>query len=432
MKRKSLYWIIAGAILSLFVYLGIRPKPVEVDLGTVSRGELVVTVNEDGETRIREPYLISAPLAGRLLRVELEPGDLIDKDEVLAAIDPGEPGLLDARTEAEAQARVNAAQAAFERAESQLDIAKADLDQAQRYFDRDLGRLDRGNISEATLEDTEHQLRVARNNVSAAQSSREIAKFDLEQARAALIYSKSLSREDAPTGRHFEIHSPIEGVVLRKFQESSTVVPAGERILEIGDPHDLEVRIDVLSQDAVRIRPGQRVVIEHWGGEENLTAWVRRVEPSAFTKVSALGVDEQRVWVYGDFARDDPQTTATEEGQVADPTGSNAPDPASDERGEAHALGDAYRIEARIVVWEQGDALKVPAGALFRDGNAESDERSWAVYRKTAGGEAERVRVTLGERNDQEAQVLEGLSEGDRVVLHPSDKVKAGTMLESR
>lgn len=415
MKRKKLLWIfglIGGATL---IYLGARPKPVEVDFGEVTLGPLVVTVNEDGETRIRDPYLISSPLAGRLLRVELEPGDVIRRDQILAAIDPGEPGLLDARSATEAEARLNAAEAAHQRAESQLEIAHAEQDQAQRYYDRDLGRLDRGNISEATLEDTAHALRVARGNLAAAQSTLEIAKFEVEQARAALLYSKSLGRENAPTGRHFEIQSPIDGVVLRRFQESSTVIPVGERILEIGDPHDLEVRIDVLSQDAVRIRPGQRIVIEHWGGEAPLTAWVRRVEPSAFTKVSALGVDEQRVWVYGDF--DPPRAAPTEEGQVADPTGL-----------AGGALGDAYRVEAKIAVWENNGTLKVPAGALFRDG-ASGD---WAVYRRSPDGLAEKVPVTIGERNDLEAQVIEGLNEKDRVVLHPSDKVQPDTPLAER
>lgn len=419
MKRKTIFWTIAVAIVAALVYLGIRPKPVEVDFGTVVRGPLVVTVNEDGETRIREPYLISAPLAGRLLRVKLEPGDSIKKDDVLAAIDPGEPGLLDARTEAEAQARANAAEAAHARSQSQLEIAKADADQAQRYLDRDLGRLERGNISDATLEDTEHALRVAKGNLAAAQSSLEISKFELEQAKAALLYSKSLGNPDEPTDRHFEIRSPIDGVVLRRFQESSTVIPGGERILEIGDPHDLEIRIDVLSQDAVRIQPGQRIMIEHWGGKETLTAWVRRVEPSAFTKISALGVDEQRVWVYGNFAAPEQ----TEEGQVADSTGLN------DALG--HSLGDAYRIEARIAVSEQANVLKVPAGALFRDGD-NNGENDWSVYRANEEGKAVKVPIVVGERNDLEAAVISGLEEGDRVVQHPSDKVSPGTLLVKR
>ncbi|MCB1088873.1 MAG: efflux transporter periplasmic adaptor subunit, partial [Verrucomicrobiae bacterium] len=181
---------------------------------------------------------------------------------------------------------------------------------------------------------------------------------------------------------------------------------------EIGDPTDLEVRIDVLSQDAVRIHPGQRVIIEHWGGDQNLTAWVRRVEPSAFTKVSALGVDEQRVWIYADFGDAKP----IEQGQSGDSTGS----------GQLPQLGDAYRIEARIVVWEQPEVLKVPAGALFRSGE------DWAVYTFGADGIANKTAIHIGQRNDLEAEVRSGLEAGDRVVLHPSDKVGPGTALKER
>ncbi|MCB1091879.1 MAG: biotin/lipoyl-binding protein, partial [Verrucomicrobiae bacterium] len=232
MKRNALFWILFVAVIGGLFYLGFRSKPVEVDLGEVVKGPLLVTVNEDGETRIREPYLISAPLAGRLLRVELEPGDTIKKDQVIASIDPGEPGLLDARTEAEAQARVSAAEAAYHRTQSQLEIAKAEYDQAERYHERDQGRFEQGNIAAATLEDSEHALRVARGNLAAAQSTQEIARFDLEQAKAALVHSQSLSASpEKPEVRPFEIHSPIDGVVLRRFQESSVVVPIGERIL---------------------------------------------------------------------------------------------------------------------------------------------------------------------------------------------------------
>jgi HlyD family secretion protein len=414
MKRKNLLWLAAAMMAGSLVYSGLRSQPIEVDFGDITRGPLLVTVNEDGETRIRDPYLISAPLAGRLLRVELEPGDTIARGDTVSAIDPGEPGLLDVRSEAETQARVSAAEAAYHRTQSQLEIAKAEYDQAQRYFERDQGRFEQGNISAATLEDTQHALRIARGNLAAAQSTQEIARFDLEQAKAALVHSQSLSTPDSqPGSRQFEIHSPIDGVVLRRFQESSTVIPIGERILEIGNPRDLEVRIDVLSQDAVRIQPGQRVVIEHWGGEDDLVAWVRRVEPSAFTRVSALGVDEQRVWVYAEFARPE----STEQGQAGDQTGSDRNPP---------QLGDAFRIEARIVVWEQADVLKVPAGALFRDG------ASWAVYRLGANGVAEKVAIEIGQRNDLEAEVIGGLTPGDRVVLHPSDKVTPGARLRER
>jgi HlyD family secretion protein len=414
MKPRKLLWLAALFAAGALVYSGLRSKPVEVDLGDIARGPLLVTVNEDGVTRIRDPYLISAPLAGRLLRVELEPGDTIAKGDTVAAIDPGEPDLLDARSEAETQARVSAAEAAYHRTQSQLEVAKAEYDQAQRYFERDQGRFEQGNISAATLEDTQHALRIARGNLAAAQSTQEMARFDLEQAKAALVHSQSISTpESGPGTRQFEIHSPIDGVVLRRFQESSAVIPIGERILEIGNPRDLEVRIDVLSQDAVRIQPGQRVIVEHWGGEFDLVAWVRRVEPSAFTKVSALGVDEQRVWVYAAFAAPE----SAEQGQIGDQTGSDRNPP---------QLGDAFRIEARIVVWERDDVLKVPAGALFRDG------ASWAVYRLGPGGAAEKVAIEIGQRNDLEAEVLGGLNAGDRVVLHPGDKVAPGVRLTER
>jgi len=413
---KFLAWAIALFVVAGLVYLGFRPKVVEVDIGEVVSGPLQVTVDEDGETRIREPYLISAPLAGRLLRVELEPGDPIQHSQVLAAIDPGAPGLLDDRSRAEAEARVKAAEANHQRAVSQVEIAEAEVEKSKRYLLRDQGRFETGMITQPMLEDTRHALRVANGNWSAAKSALDVAKFELDQAKAALVYSKGQDPEsNEPSGVHFEIKSPIDGTVLRRFQESSTVIPAGERILEIGDPEDLEIKIDVLSQDAVKIQPGQIVIIEHWGGEENLRAHVRRVEPSAFTKISALGVDEQRVWVFADFA----EAESNEEGSVDDSTGSDQKD-----SGPA-ALGDAYRIEARIIVWEKDEVIKVPAGALFREGD------SWAVY-VFENDQAKMRMIEVGQNNGIEAEVLDGLVPGDRVVLHPGDRVSEGAVIQER
>ena len=422
-RRKTL-WIAAILALAGLAAWKVRPQPTEADLAEVVTGPLAVTVDEDGETRIREPYLISAPLTGRLLRVELEPGDTIRRGDTLAVIDPGEPGLLDARSKAEAEARVSAAEAAHQRAASQLEIAAADLEKAERYHKRDLGRFEQGDISQPNLEDTEYALRVARGNVAAAQSGVEIAKFDLAQARAALIHSQNLTESTEVAGRQFRIESPIDGVVLRRFQESSTLVPAAERILEIGDPTDLELRVDVLSQDAVKIRPGQRVLVEHWGGEESLLAYVRRVEPSAFTKVSSLGVDEQRVWIYADFAA---ESAPTQQGMVGDPTGLN--EGKSDNPGPSSnihpALGDAYRIEARIVVWESDAVAKVPAGALFRQGE------KWALY-TVENGVARSHQVEIGQHNGIEAEVLAGARPGDRVILHPGDHIRDGSRVTAR
>ena len=395
--RKYLFWILAAVALGALLIYAFRPSPLSVDIAGVTRGDLEVTVDEDGVTMIREPYTISIPLAGRLSRVELEPGDHICHGDVLAVIDPGEPALLDARTEAEARARVNAAKANLDRMEKELEAARADEEQWLRYESRDKERLEMGLISEPILKDTRHRLRVARSNLAAGESALEVARFELDQAEAALIHSRAL-QEDESAERRFVIESPIEGVVLRTFHESSTVLPAGEPVMEIGDLEDLEVRIDVLSQDAVKIEPGQRVIIEHWGGEEEITAFVRRVEPSAFTKVSALGIDEQRVYVFADI---------------------------ESKEGAAERLGDGYRVEARVVVWEKEDVLKIPSGALFRDGE------SWAAYRLD-NNRARRKILKIGKNNGLEAEVIEGLEEGDRVVLHPGDRVEEGNLVEGR
>jgi HlyD family secretion protein len=409
---KRLRWIVAVVILTILVWLGMRPKPVEVDLATISRGPIEVTVDEDGETRIRDPYLISAPLAGRLVRVELEPGDPIARNQVIAAIDPGEPGLLDARRQAESEARLKAAEAALRRSESQLEIAKAEAEKAARYVERDRERLAKGNISAPTLADTEHALRIARGNETAAQSALEVARFEMEQAEAALLHSRTLADDGIEGGRQFEIRSPIDGVVLRRFQESSTMLPAAEGILEVGNPNDLEIRIDVLSEDAVKIRPGQSVRLENWGGPDALHAHIRRVDPSAFTKVSALGVDEQRVWVYADFV--DPDGDSEDRLNPELQTGRSL-------------LGDGFRVEARIVVWKKEDVIKAPSGALFRN----EKTNDWAVYR-VRDGRAELVPVVRGQDNGIEAEIEEGLQEADEVILHPGNRIEDGVAVQAR
>jgi len=409
---KRIRWLLFALAAGLLLWLGFRPQPVEVDTARIERGTLRVTVDEDGETRIREPYLISAPLAGRLIRVELEPGDSIVKGQVLAAIDPGEPGLLDVRSQAEAEARLKAAEAALRRAQSQAEIARAEVEKAERYVERDRQRLAEGNITAPLLADTEHALRISRGNETAAQSALDIARFEKEQAQAALLHSREIA-EDETAGRQFEVVSPIDGVVLRRFQESATTIPAAERILEIGNPEDLEIRIDVLSEDAVKIRPGQRVYLENWGGPESLGAHIRRVEPSAFTKVSALGVDEQRVWVFADF----------------DETGPPASSPLNPEipSGGRTLLGDGYRVEARVIVWEKDGILKAPSGALFRHGR----EGDWAVYTVREGRAALTV-VTRGRDNGIETEIVAGVTEGEQVVLHPGDRVEDGVTVRKR
>jgi HlyD family secretion protein len=378
---------VVGLIVSAFL-----PKPVAVDLTAARRGPLRVTVDKDGKTRIRERYVVSAPLAGRLLRLELKPGHRVSAGKtLLALLEPTDPSLLDPRARAEAEARRKAAESARSRASTQLDRARAAQELAHSEYIRIQRLSQTRSASTQELHEAITKERTATEDLRAAQFGVQIAEFELELARAALVRTQATSPGEAEAWR-FEIRAPIDGKVLRVFQESSTVVTPGQRLLELGDPADLEVEIDVLSADAVKVKLGARVFLEHWGGERLLEARVRLVEPAGFTKVSALGVEEQRVWVVADLV-DPPEKRPT--------------------------LGDAYRVEARIVIWEGENVLKVPAGALFRHGDG------WAVYR-VVESRAQLQPVQVGHGNGLETEILDGLTEGDPVILHPSDKIRDG------
>lgn len=394
MKRsaqRTLTIGIGAAAVAVLVW-AFLPTPVDVELGEVLRGRLEVTVDHEGKTRVRERYQVSAPLAGRLLRIELHPGNPVSAGKtLLAAIEPSEPQLLDARAVAETEARVKAAEVAKERAAPQLRSALASYQLAETNFARVQKLADRRGASRQDIDDAEHRLRVATEDVKAAQFAARIAEFELALTRAALVRARPPQSGTPEPGR-FEIRAPADGRVLRVFQESEAAVSPGTRLLEVGDPTDLEVEVDVLSSDAVKTTPGARVVLEHWGGEAPLSGRVRLVEPSAFTKVSALGVEEQRVNVVIDIV-----------------------DPLERRR----TLGDAFRVEARIVVWEESDVLKVPAGALFRRGD------EWAVF-VIQEGRARQRPVRIGRSNGLETQVIDGLKEHDKVILYPSDRVRDG------
>jgi HlyD family secretion protein len=395
--RRLLLGVFGLAVVGAIVY-SFRPQPVGVDLARVARGALRVTVDEDGRTRIKERYVVSAPLAGQLLRIGLDPGDSVGAGKtVLAVLEPIDPALLDARARAEAEARVKASEAALKRADANLDRARAadELARSEHARARRLARS--GSVSQQELDDAAFRERAAAEELRAAQLGVQIARFELELAQAALLRTRANSPGDLETWR-VEVRSPIDGRVLRVLQESSAVVTPGTRLLELGDPTDLEIEIDVLSQDAVQIRPGAKVLLEHWGGEQPLVARVRLVEPAAFTKISALGVEEQRVWVVADFV-DPPEKRKT--------------------------LGDGYRVEARVVVWEGSDILQVPAAATFRQGEG------WAVF-VVADSTAVLRPVRLGRSNGLEVEVVEGLEENDTVIVHPSDKIKDGTAIVPR
>jgi len=385
--------ILLGALAFFF-----RPDPVQAELARVTSGPLQVTVDEDGRTRIKERYVVSAPLSGQLRRIELHPGDpVIAGQTVIATIEPVAPELLDARTRAALEARVRAAEAQVQLAGPRVERMRAARELADAELTRALTLSEQKAISRQELDRAREAARAAAEDLRAADYSRQIAGFELEQARAAL----SRSTANPGEGEHaweLSLTAPIDGRVLRVFREDAGVVVSATPLVEVGDPAALEAEIDVLSTDAARIKPGARVVFEHWGGGTPLEGRVRIVEPAGFLKISALGVEEQRVNIIADFTAPPEQRSA---------------------------LGDAYRVEARIVVWEAENVLKVPVGALFR-----SDGR-WTVFAHR-DGRARLTPVDVGQSNGRETELLGGLALGDEVIVHPSDKVADGVAIAVR
>jgi HlyD family secretion protein len=389
--------VVGGAVLGLLVWTYL-PAPAEVDLAQVERGPMMVTIDHEGKTRVRERYVVSAPLSGRLVRIEHRPGDAIERDRtLLAVIEPVDPSLLDVRQRSEALARVDAAEAGCLQAQSQLERAQNVWLQAHNDLERDTKLRSQGHISREEYEATWSREQVAAAEQRSAEFAVRIAEFELDQARAALFHTRGVSSGESEPFR-FEVPAPIDGVVLRVHQESATVVSPGTPLIEVGDPTDLECEVDVLSTDAVQIQPGQRVLLERWGGGRSLEGRVRVREPSGFTKISALGVEEQRVNIIIDLL---------------------------DPRERRPTLGDGYRVEARIVVWEGRDVLKVPAGALFQSKNG------WSVFRERDGHAWLQI-VDVGRTNGLETEVLAGLDMGDHVILHPSDRVQNGVAIQPR
>jgi len=389
-------------LLSLLVgglVYALLPKPVPVDLATTLVAPLQVTVEEDGRTRIRDKFMVSAPLAGKLGRVRLKPGTRIKPGQIVATIEPSDPNLLDPRARAQAEARVKGSRSTVDRATSAVEAAQVALEHAESEFTRAEDLWKRRALSPADYEAKVTDRRLRTEEFRVARHSREIALFELELAEAALLRTRPATSLAEESQRElFELRAPpaatddSEFVVLRVLQESEAVVTAGQQVLELGDPTDLEVEIDLLSADAVKVRPGTRVWLEQWGGDAPLEARVRLVEPAGFTKISALGVEEQRVNVLADF----PDRSAI---------------PAS--------LGDQFRVEAKLVIWEEDEVLQVPTSALFRG------DGGWALFR-AVGDKAVLTPVQVGQKTGLAAQIVEGLSAGDRVIIHPGDRVSNG------
>jgi len=392
-------WVIllgvAAAVVALVVY-GMMPRPVVVDVSKVTRGPLRVTIEEEGKTRVQDRFVVSAPVSGFVRRITLDVGDKVTRGQVVAQLEPLRSTVLDPRSRAEAEARVESAKAALDAAKENARVAVASDDYARAKFERTKKLHDSGFASKDELERAESEARQSRSTLKSSEFAVEVARSDREAARTQLLYSSGEGGR-GPGGK-IAVRAPVEGSVLGIPHKDEGVVEAGRPLIEIGNPRALEVEVDVLSSDAVRIRPGTTVHFDRWGGDGLLEGKVRTVEPTGFTKVSALGVEEQRVLVITDI------TSAL---------------------ALWEKLGDGYRLEASFLLWEGDDILQVPASALFRY------EDGWAVF-AVEGGRAKRRTVTVGRRNGLVAQILSGLAEGETVIPHPSDQIEDGTRVRKR
>lgn len=389
--------VLAGAAAA-FAW-AMRPVPLDVDLVTVARAPMAVTVAAEGMTRVREPWTVSAPLTGTVARSPLQVGDAVVANEtVVAVIEPAAPALLDARARSQAEAAVTEAEAALRLAEVNLDRSEADLAYAEGQLTRTKELAARGIVAQSALEASQ-QLQATRA------AARDAAEFELalqhatlDRAKAVLVGPQAVVSGDEAAACCVQIFAPHSGRVLSIVDESARIVQAGSPLLTIGDLSDLEIEVDLLSADAVRVPQGALAEVDRWGGPGVLAAQVRRIDPAAFTRLSALGIEEQRVRLRLEFL-----------------------DPAETRAG----LGDRFRVYVRIVVWSAPDVLQVPVSALFRQGDV------WATFREI-GGRAVLTEVQLGQMTGLVAEVVGGLSPGDRVVAYPGNRVSAGSELVQR
>lgn len=386
---RRVVWGSVAVVALVLAVLALRPAAVAVDTGEVTRGVLRVMVEEDGRTRVRNRYVVAAPLAGTVARVALRPGDDVSEGDEVVRVTPLPSPLLDPRSRSEAEGRLAVARAGLERARAEEGRAQAALEAARRETERQRVLLRERSGFAFAVQQAEAAEQAREREVESARSGIRMSEYEVETARAAL------SRVVGGGGEVLGVRAPVAGRVLRVHQESEGAVQAGAPLLELGDPTDLEVVVDLLTMDAVRVRPGAPVTLERWGGQ-SLSGRVSRIEPSAFTRLSALGVEEQRVNVIVEM-----------------------------EGGGDASLGDGFRVEARILLQETGEVTRVPSSAVFRSGDG------WAVFR-VEGGRAALTPVVVGVRTPEAVEVTTGLDPGDRVVVYPGDLVDDGVRVRSR
>ncbi len=393
--RRRIVLALIAVLVAWGLFMGFRAQPVAVDLGRAIRAPLRVSIEQEGRTRVVERYVVSAPVNGYARRSALKAGDAVARGATLVEIEPLRADVLDARRSAEAAARIGAAQSNVSAAEQRAAAATSNADLAQKELRRVSALREAGHVSVMAAERATAETERSAAELHSAQFAVETARHELDAARTALKHGARGSDTSLVV-----IPAPSAGQVLKIPRKSEGMVAAGQPLIEIGDPRALEVEVDVLSADAVRILPGSRVVFERWGGEGTLEGVVRVIEPAGFTKVSALGVEEQRVWVIVAF------TSSPEKWQ---------------------RLGDGYRVEASFILWEAKDTLQIPASALFHDG----DSLGWTVFTLEQGRAVKR-RVEIGQRNGLAAQILSGIKEGEQVVVHPDDRVREGVRVAAR
>ncbi|MHA6287172.1 efflux RND transporter periplasmic adaptor subunit [Maricaulis sp. CAU 1757] len=393
---RFVFWSLAVLTVLALLVLALRPQAVPVDAGQVSAGPMTVAVRDEAYTRVRDVYVLAAPVGGRLLRVDAEPGDTVSAGDVLARLLPSEPAFLDARTEGEARAALHLAEAALLAGEAEIASSDAALELAQTEYDRMRSLHQRGIASQALLDQARTARRAALAATRRTRAAVQMREAELEAAQIRLMEPDENGGRVRPV---IDLRAPIDGVVLRVLQESETPVAAGTVVIEVGDPADLEVVVELLSTDAVQVEPGDAVRLTGWSRDTRaLGGQVRRVEPYGFTKVSALGVEEQRVRVIVDFS-DPPEHWS--------------------------ALRHGYRVEAAITVWSEDETRQVPVSALFRH------RGEWAVF-TIEGGRARLTPVTIGRDNGEVAQLTSGPEADTPVVLFPGTEMTDGRRITLR
>ena len=392
--RRNIFLTLIVAIIIAATIYGFLPKKIPVDLYEVSRGPLRVTIEEEGRTRLKDRFIVSAPVSGYMLRNNVKVGDRIRRGQVLVLLQPLPSQPLDKRSREEAEAAVSAAEAGLKASREREKAAQADREYLEKQLSRIRNLYSKKYVAKDQFDQADSNAQKARAVVLSATAAVDVARFELERAKAVLR-SVSLGAEKGQL-EVTKVPAPIDGTVLKIYRESEGPVQTGEPLVEAGDLHGLEVRVEVLSSDAVKINRGTRVLFERWGGEKTLEGVVRRVEPAGFTKISSLGVEEQRTLVIVDI--------------VSPPAIWNS-------------LGDGFRLEANFIIWEKKDILQVPAGALFRSGE------DWAVF-VAENGRARLRTVKTGQRNGLVAEIVSGLREHEMVIIHPDDAIKDGVLIK--